>query len=320
MAKEKTAVKDSATLFEDTPGAQGTQVHVIDPEKKPKHEVATAKPVKTSKRSEVVRVEPPNLIQSLFAAISDPSCQPEKLHALLDARDRVMKEQAHVQFVRAYIGMQAKLPTISKDGLLDQGTTRSGRQGAKARYATYENINAVTKPVLSEHGFGMLLLPDTVPDGAGIVIRGQLVFVCETQYGDLVHTERCTIHVPPDTTGGKNAPQGVGASLSYGKRYGAIALLNLVSFDPKDADRDAARVETPVSVEQLEKIVEYAGRIGCPEQKLVAYLNEKEDRPKGSAKIDAIKQLPASRFDEAMNALAGYEARQSERQQQGGKS
>jgi hypothetical protein len=209
---------------------------------------AAKKPAARSALAKVERMpsaEPPmaaqqNLLQSLFQAISNPRIQPEKLHALLDARDRLLKEYAHVEFMTAYIAMQDGMPRISKDGKLEQGVGRSsGRKGASARYSTYENINAVTKPILSKHKFGMLLLPDVGPEGHGIIMRGQLGYVCDTPYGRFVHVERCSIMVPADPTGSKNAPQAVGSGLAYGKRYGAIALLNLVSEAAQDADTDA---------------------------------------------------------------------------------
>jgi hypothetical protein len=171
----------------------------------------------------------------------------------------VMQEQAQVEFFRAYIRLQGKLPSISKDGLIDQGETRSGRKGSKSRYATYENINAVTKPILAEEKFGLLLLPDVGPEGHGVIIRGQLGFVCDTQYGEIVHIERCTIAVPPEVSGSKNPAQGVGSSLSYGKRYGAIALLNLVSHAPEDRDTDARSPKkgAPAGVQEAEIVQEF---------------------------------------------------------------
>jgi hypothetical protein len=219
---------------------------VLPKDEKPAQPAPEAKPAKPKRQqvavvagTAVAKAEPQNLLEALFRAISDPLVDGAKVHVMLDARERLMKEQAAVAFMRGYIRLQAVLPSINKDGLIDQGETRSGRKGSKSRYATYENINAVTKPILTEEQFGMLLLPDVGADGTGIIIRGQLGMVCQTQYGEIVHIERCTIAVPPETSGSKNAAMGVGSSLSYGKRYGAIALLNLVSHAPDDRDTDA---------------------------------------------------------------------------------
>lgn len=226
------------------------------PEKKPKAQhlaVVDTRPL--------AKVVSENLLSSLMAAISNPRVDPAKMHALLDVRARVMQEQAQVEFFRAYIRLQGKLPSINKDGLIDQGETKSGRRGSKSRYATYENINAVTKPILAEEKFGLLLLPDVGPEGHGVIIRGQLGFVCDTQYGEIVHIERCTIAVPPEVSGSKNPAQGVGSSLSYGKRYGAIALLNLVSHAPDDRDTDAGgpkkRAAPAGNVQEAEVIAEF---------------------------------------------------------------
>lgn len=256
-----------------------------------------------------------NLLSSLMTAISDPRVDPAKMHALLDVRARVMQEQAQVEFFRAYIRLQGKLPSINKDGKIEQGEGRaSGRKGASARYATYENINAVTKPILAEEKFGLLLLPDVGPEGHGVIIRGQLGFVCDTQYGEIVHIERCTIAVPPETSGAKNAAMGVGSSLSYGKRYGAIALLNLVSHAPDDRDTDArspkkgapAGVQdaeivqeflTPKEVKQLEEAILAAGIT-------VEFFCQRWDVPE-------LGDLSTKLFPEALAACAALKAKRT---------
>ena len=202
--------------------------------------VAQAK-AKPAGKSEVVKFEPPkptNLLAAIIQAAADPACQPEKMHALLDARDRLMRQEAHVAFMAAYIDMQDELPVIDAKGRIEIEAKREGRKKQDTRYATYQEINRVTKPILKKHRFGMLMLPDVGANGVGVLMRGQLAYVCETQYGKMVHAEHCAIAAPLETGGSKNNVQGVGSSLSYTKRYTAIALLNLVSEAPEDRDDD----------------------------------------------------------------------------------
>lgn len=270
MARAKTKATDGDLLSQVDP--QPT-AEPAKPKGKPSTAVATVERL-PPKVERLPVAKPENLLVSLFSAITDSKVEPAKVVALTDVRDKLMREQAYVEFMTAYIEMQAELPRITKDGLLDQGTTRSsGRQGVKARWATYEHINDSVRPILVKHKFGMLLLPDIPTEGGGIIIRGQLGYVCTTQYGKIVHAVQCTIPVPNDPTGGKSPPQGVGAALSYGKRYGAIALLNLVSYAPEDADDDAvkgsaraAKAKETVAerisakqAEELRKAIEFCG-------------------------------------------------------------
>lgn len=238
-----------------------------------------------------------NLLSSLLSAIVDPRVDPAKVKTLTEVRKELMNEQAHVEFFEAYVAMKASLPVIRRDGKLDQGTTKSGRQGVTARYATYENIMDSVAPKLREHGFSMIVLPDAGPDGTGIVVRGSLSFVAQTQYGKHVYTERCAFPVPNDPTGGKSPPQGVGSAVKYGMRYAAIALLGIVSHAQEDADdHDGKRTRKPADgeqisaaeIEKLRKAIEFCG---ATEEEFCTFY-----------KLEKIEDLPAKMLAEAMDA------------------
>lgn len=257
---------------------------------------------------ELVPATSGNLLVAIANAAADPACQPEKVHALLDARDRLMRQEAHVAFVLAYISMQSDLPTIDATGrIVIDG--KPGKRGQSTPYAKYKVIQRVTKPILAEHGFAMMMLPDVGANGVGVAMRGLLSYVCKTQYGRMVHTESCLIAAPLETGGSKNNVQGVGSSLSYTKRYAAIALLDLVSEAPEDVDDDGSGKGTDddeaIDAKQLQQIVDYAGKIECPAENLLKHLNK--TCPEGYALIKKLEELPGSRFGEAMADLKSYE-------------
>jgi hypothetical protein len=239
-----------------------------------------------------------NLLSSLLSAIVDPRVDVEKVKGLTAVRKELMNEQAHVSFVEAYIAMKESLPIIRRDGKLDQGTTKSGKQGVASRFATYENIMDSVAPKLREHGFSMIVLPDAGPDGTGIVVRGTLSFVAQTQYGKHVHSERCGFPVPNDNTGGKSPPQGVGSAVKYGMRYAAIALLGIVSHAPEDADNHDGKKQTrkpadgeqisAAEIDKLRKAIEFCG---ATEEEFCTFY-----------KLEKIDDLPAKMLPEAMDA------------------
>lgn len=299
MAKTKTK-EPGATLFAET-------------ETKP---VATtaAKP-KTESRVVAIKKhdEPPNLLVAIVQAAADPKCQPDKMHALLDARDRLMKAEAHVAFVTAYIEMQSELPTIDAKGRIEIEAKRQGGKKQDTRYATYQEIQRVTKPILRKHGFAMLMLPDVGQNGVGVTMRGQLAYVCNTQYGKMVHVESCLIAAPLETGGSKNNVQGVGSSLSYTKRYCSVALLDLVSHAPEDKDDDAratskttaepeeATTITPKQVTELKRAIEDCG-VG-------------EDTFCNKYKIESgnIEDLPPAMLAEALRSCRNFKAERDRR-------
>ena len=54
------------------------------------------------------------------------------------------------------------------------------------------------------------------------------------------HKEEAELQLPADATGGKNAVQAVGSTLTYGQRYVARMLLSLTSRPSEDDDGQAA--------------------------------------------------------------------------------
>ena len=215
----------------------------VAPKAAPAKPLATVKP-KTQVTNLPAKAEArPNLLAAIVAAASDPQCQPEKMHALLDVRNRLMREMAEVGYRRAYRDAKRHMPRISKDGKIDEGTTRSGRQGKKALYPTYENINKVISKILDDAGLDLSLHAEPKPVGEGVLVRATLSYVATTEYGEIVYAESSLVPMPPDPTGSKNAAQAMSSALAFAKRNAVILVLNLISDAPEDRDLDGATVE-----------------------------------------------------------------------------
>ena len=270
---------------------------------------AVAKSEKPAPQTLPANIEPirqTNLLAAVIQAAADPKCQPEKMHALLDARDRLMAQEARVAFVTAYIDMQEELPTIDAKGRIEIEAKRAGAKKQSTPYATYNEINRVTKPILKKHRFAMIMLPDVGPNGVGVLMRGQLAYVCDTPYGRMVHAEQCVITAPLETSGSKNNVQGVGSSLSYTKRYCAIALLNLVSHATEDRDDDAkAAGKRGADVEDQSVVL-------VTEKQLADLSAAIKDCGVGSDtfcskfEIEQLSDLPAASYGEAMGACKRF--------------
>jgi hypothetical protein len=105
------------------------------------------------------------------------------------------------------------------------------------------------------------------------------------------HSEQTELSLPTDTSGSKNAVQAVGSSTSYGKRYTAFALLNITSTG-EDDDGQAGGAPEPVDNVRLNLLNGLADAVGADKIKLCKYF-----------KVESLKELPASRYDEVLARL-----------------
>jgi hypothetical protein len=107
------------------------------------------------------------------------------------------------------------------------------------------------------------------------------------------HREETTITLQHDSTGSKNPVQAVGSTNSYGKRYTAFLLLNIVS---RGEDDDGAGIRSRtvelISEEQLAELLKLAGEAHADLQRFCAML-----------KVESLSDIPALRFEEAKAQL-----------------
>lgn len=127
---------------------------------------------------------------------------------------------------------KAKMPRIIKTGVIEGNVKdERGSKVGKAKQSTYarwEEVCAQIEPVLAAND--LVLTFETAQTSAD---RVNVTAVLTHVDG---HSERSQLALPIDTGGAKNNVQGWGSSVSYGKRYAAFALLNLVGHDDKDTD------------------------------------------------------------------------------------
>lgn len=148
-----------------------------------------------------------------------PDVDVAKLEKMLDMQERILNRNAMVSFNSAMAEMQSDIPTIEKSGaIVVNGQERS-------RYARFEDIMRVVKPVMQRHGFAVSFRTQT---GEGFVkITGVLMH----KDG---HREETDMQLPIDNSGSKNTVQAIGSSTAYGKRYVLCALLNIATGDEDD--------------------------------------------------------------------------------------
>lgn len=179
------------------------------------------------------------MIQMIERVALNPNIDIAKMERLLEMQERIMTRNAAVAFAAALSAMQAELPVIPERGKIkikakNSDGERDGKVLQETPYALWEDINDAIKPVLHRHGFALSFRTGMAPDG-----RVSVTAVLSHEQG---HREETTMVLMHDSSGSKNAVQAIGSSTSYGKRYAAMALLNLTSRGEDDDGQAAGAV------------------------------------------------------------------------------
>jgi len=219
------------------------------------------------------------LISIISRAASDPNVDIDKMERLLQMQERIMDRNAKAAFTAALAEMQPELPIITERGEIKHGDNKP----VQSRYALWEDINEAIRPILHHHGFALSFRTGSE--------EGKIVVTAVLSHRD-GHSEETTIHLPADQSGSKNAVQAVGSSTSYGKRYTALSLLNITTRGQDDDGKAAGASGDTVTDEQRDELLTLISESGADAQLFCRFY-----------KIDAVADLPASRFQSAKAQL-----------------
>jgi hypothetical protein len=222
-----------------------------------------------------------SLMDVISRAAADPNTDVDKLERLLGMYERITAQQAKAAFTTALAELQPRLPVIDQKGEIKHGENKP----VQSRYAKYEDINDAIRPLLHEAGFALAFRihrTDAMVSVTGVLSHRE------------GHSEETTIDLPADGSGSKNAVQAVGSSITYGKRYAAIALLNITSRAPQDRDDNGERggADHWITDDQVADLVALMDEVGADRTRFLNHL-----------RIDTLARLPASRFADAVKAL-----------------
>lgn len=231
--------------------------------------------------AQIVPTDGASLMAVIARAANDPNTDVDKLERLMGLYERMTAQSAKATFTANLAAMQPRLPVINERGAIstDRGKT------VQSTYAKWEDINDAIRPLLSEYGFALsfrICRSDALVSVTGVLSHRD------------GHSDETTIDLPADASGSKNAVQAVGSSVSYGKRYAAIALLNITSRAPQDRDDDGHSADPNfwISNDELDELVALMDDVKADRQRFLNFL-----------KIDTLAKLPKSRLKEAISAL-----------------
>lgn len=157
-------------------------------------------------------------------AAKDPAVNVDKMAALFSLQERVMARQAEAEFNAAHSRVVAVMPRVPKNGIVSLGTGKGGYNFAK-----WEDIDRFLRPLMIAEGFS-LIFDMTAKEGGGAVVAATL-----RHSGG--HSVTASIPLALDAGAGRNNLQAMGSTLSYGKRYLAEMLFNIVREGADDDGR-----------------------------------------------------------------------------------
>lgn len=217
------------------------------------------------------------ILQVIERAAANPAVDVDKMERLMLMHERVMARRAETAFNAALAELQPKLPIVTH-----RGEIKDRNQKTVSTYALWEDINDAIRPMLAEHGFALTFRIGQ--DGSSRIVTAFL------RHRD-GHSEQTTISLPLDTSGFKNDVQAVGSSVSYGKRYTAMALLNITTTG-EDDDGQRAGVDF-VSPEQKDELIALVKETGADTAAFLKWI--------GAGSIDEIR---AADFNKARLGLS----------------
>ena len=215
------------------------------------------------------------LLSVIERAARDPNVDVDKMERLMAMHERIQARTAKTAYNAALASVQPNLPVITEKGEI----THNGRLISK--YALWEDVVQAITPVLAAHGFALSFRIGRDSD------RQLITGILSHADG---HSEETTLSLPLDMSGAKNAVQGVGSTVSYGKRYVTQALLNLVSRGEDDDGQSGSN--GLITAEQKETLVNLMKETGADTAKFLSYM--------GVAALDEIK---AADFGKAKTGL-----------------
>ncbi len=185
--------------------------------------------------------EAAQMFMTLMEMAVNPAIDAGKLQALASLQIQISEHSQRQEFNKDKIAALREMPAITKRGQIAH--EKNNVVKVLSRYATFEDIMRVVKPILDKHN---LVLNFDV-DNAGSMVTVQPI---------LSHTNGFVekggrMALPLDTTGSKNGTQGAGSAAAYGKRHSAKAMLNIVE-DGEDTDGGAGRDPFALTDEEQE--------------------------------------------------------------------
>lgn len=173
-------------------------------------------------------------VTTMFERLAlDPSVDVEKLQKLIEMQERIVRYNAKVAFDGSFSRMSPDMPEVDERGrVIVKGQLRS-------TYAKLEDIHAAVKPLLKQFGFAIRHRTEWPADRPNII---RIVGILSHEQG---HSEESCFEAPMDRSEYRSDIQSMASTVSYGRRYTTLDLLNIATRGADDDGSKAGRPEPP---------------------------------------------------------------------------
>ena len=174
------------------------------------------------------------LFEVITRAASDPAVDIDKLERLIAMQERIQAREAETAFNVALNAAQAEMRPIAANASNPQ---------TKSRYATFDKLDRVLRPIYTLHGFSLSFDEADSPKPEHVRV------VCYVSHVE-GHTRTYHRDMPADGKGAKGGDvmtktHAAGAAGSYGARYLLKGIFNVSVGDDDSDGNDGRREEMP---------------------------------------------------------------------------
>jgi hypothetical protein len=190
----------------------------------------------------------PTALSLIQMGMSDPNFDVGKLAALVQMERDMRADAARVEFAAAKARIQNEVPRVAKNGRIINHKTGQ----LQNRYALYEDIDLVIRPLMAGEGFSISY---DNPTSAGQA----MTFTAKVSHR-LGHSENMVLTLPRDESGSKNGTQGAVSTASYARRALLSMWANIIT---EGADDDGNGGSKPIGEQQqmeLQDLLAESGR------------------------------------------------------------
>lgn len=200
-----------------------------------------------SSAKDVALVESSGLATVIERLASNPQVDVAKLEKVIELQERILRINQKSAFDAAFAKMAPEIPEIDERGkIVVKSVLRS-------TYAPLEDIHKVVKPILATHGFAMRHRTEWPREG---IIR--IVGILSHESG---HSEESAFEAPMDKSEYRTDVQSMGSTVSYGRRYTTLDLLNISTRKQDNDGQSAGRPQPPDGYEDWKKqLTDAAGK------------------------------------------------------------
>lgn len=219
-----------------------------------------------------------SIMEVIARAASDPTVDIDKMERLIAMQERIQAREAEMAFNLALNAAQSEMRPISANASNPQ---------TKSRYATFDKLDRVLRPIYTAHGFSLSFDEGDSPKEEHVRV---LCYV--SHIGG--HTRTYHRDMPADGKGAKGGDvmtktHAAGAAGSYGARYLLKGIWN-VAVGEDDADGNATvRLIDDAQWAMIVQLVEAAG-IGA-------------DTVCTAAGVSSLRAIPAQKYESVVRKL-----------------